>query len=215
MISTFFGLNALSSPQAWLAALLIGAAFGFALERAGFGSSRRLAGIFYFRDMAVLKVMFTAVVVAMLGVLHSKAMGWVHDDQLFYLPSIYGAQIVGGLVLGVGFVMGGWCPGTAAVGVASGRWDALVFLGGAAAGSVLFNEMFGVIQALYTWGDHGVQFAWQSLGVSSATLAFFVTLVAIASFWVSEFTEKRRALGGGHFDSPFLRAFSPPYSRIG
>jgi hypothetical protein len=44
---------------AQLAALAIGIAFGFALERGGFGSSRRLAGIFYFRDMTVLKVMFS------------------------------------------------------------------------------------------------------------------------------------------------------------
>jgi hypothetical protein len=48
MIETFFGQHALDTPQAFLAALLIGAAFGFALERAGFGSSRRLAGVFYF-----------------------------------------------------------------------------------------------------------------------------------------------------------------------
>ena len=65
------------------------------------------------------------------------------------MPSIYGAQIVGGLIFGVGFVMGGWCPGTAAVGLASGRLDALVFLAGAGIGSVLFNEMFGLLKGIY------------------------------------------------------------------
>jgi len=67
MISTFFGMDALSSSAAMAAAFIIGLAFGFSLEQAGFGSSRRLAGIFYFQDMTVLKVMFTAVLVAMLG----------------------------------------------------------------------------------------------------------------------------------------------------
>ena len=59
MINTFYGSNTLASPGAFLAALFIGFVFGFALERAGFGSSRKLAGIFYFRDMTVLKVMFS------------------------------------------------------------------------------------------------------------------------------------------------------------
>jgi thiosulfate/3-mercaptopyruvate sulfurtransferase len=208
MISTFFGQDTLSSAQAMLAALLIGVAFGFALERAGFGSSRRLAGIFYFRDMAVLKVMFTAVVVAMLGLLYARGLGWISEEQLFFMPSIYGAQIVGGLVFGVGFVVAGWCPGTAAVGVASGRWDALVFLGGATVGSILFNEMFGAVKGLYTWGASGVQFAWQNVGMSSAGFAFLFVLVAIGCFWGSEYIERRRGAGGAYFNSPFLKAFS-------
>ena len=60
MIDTFYNLDALGTPQAFLLALLIGIGFGFALDRAGFSSSRRLAGVFYFTDMAVVKVMFTA-----------------------------------------------------------------------------------------------------------------------------------------------------------
>lgn len=67
MISTYFSTGQLDSPRAFFVALAIGLAFGFVLERAGFGSSRRLAGIFYFRDMTVLRVMFTAVITAMLG----------------------------------------------------------------------------------------------------------------------------------------------------
>jgi hypothetical protein len=77
MIETFYGLDTLDTPKAFLVALLIGCAFGFSLEQAGFGSSRRLAGIFYFRDMTVLKVMFTAMVTAMLGLQYCLAMGWV------------------------------------------------------------------------------------------------------------------------------------------
>ena len=160
MIETFFGQDALSTPGAFLAALFLGAFFGVALEQAGFGSSRRLAGIFYFRDMTVLKVMFTGLIVAMLGLAYCTGLGWIRADQIFYLPSIYGAQIVGGLIFGVGFALGGWCPGTAAVGLASGKLDALLFLGGAAGGSILFNETFDLVQPLYVLGDRGVQLAW-------------------------------------------------------
>ena len=69
MIETFFALDQLDTPKAFFAAFAIGLAFGFFLERAGFGSSRKLTAIFYFRDMSVLKVMFTALLTAMLGLL--------------------------------------------------------------------------------------------------------------------------------------------------
>ena len=124
------------------------------------------------------------------------------------MPSIYGAQIVGGLIFGVGFVMGAWCPGTAAVGLASGRLDALVFLAGAAIGSVFFNEMFGMLKGLYTWGDSGVQFAWQALDLSAAAFAFLFVLVAVGCFWGAEYIEKRVAGTGDYWRSPFLRSFS-------
>ncbi len=191
MISTFFGLDALSSSAAMAAALVIGLAFGFSLEQAGFGSSRRLAGIFYFRDMTVLKVMFTAVIVAMLGLQYASELGLIKEEHLFFMPSIYGAQIVGGLLFGVGFVMGAWCPGTAAVGLASGRLDALVFLAGAGIGSVFFNELFGLLKGLYAWGDRGVRFAWQDLGLSASGFGFLMVAAALFMFWGSEYLEKR------------------------
>ncbi|MEW6078671.1 MAG: DUF6691 family protein [Thermodesulfobacteriota bacterium] len=208
MISTFFGLDALSTPGAMFVAFVIGLAFGFSLEQAGFGSSRRLAGIFYFRDMTVLKVMFTAVIVAMFGLQYSRELGLIHDDQLFLMPSIYGAQIVGGLIFGVGFVMGAWCPGTAAVGLASGRLDALVFLGGAGIGSIFFNELFGLLKGLYTWGDRGVQFAWQALGLSPGGFACLLVAVALLCFWGAEYLEKRVSSGRNYWRSPFLWSFS-------
>ena len=148
MIKTYFGIEQLDSPGAMVAALVIGMAFGFVLERAGFGSSRKLAGIFYFRDMTVLKVMFTAVITAMLGLSYALAFGWISADQVYALPTVYRSQILGGLLFGVGFVMSGWCPGTGAVGVASGKLDAVVFLVGAIIGAIGFNELFGVLKAV-------------------------------------------------------------------
>ena len=155
MIDTLYSLDALGTSRAFFLALLIGFGFGFALERAGFSSSRRLAGVFYFTDMAVVKVMFSALITAMLGLSYLVAFGWIQLDQIFLMPTIYGAQIVGGLLFGIGFVMGAWCPGTAAAGLAAGRIDALVFLLGVTGGSILFNEVFPVIRSLYTAGESG------------------------------------------------------------
>ncbi len=208
MIETFFGQGALSTASAHLAALVIGVFFGFALEQAGFGSSRRLAGIFYFRDMAVLKVMFSALVTAMIGLGYLLGLGWIHPDQLYFMPTVYGAQIFGGLLFGVGFVMSGWCPGTAAVGVASGKIDALIFLGGALIGSVLFNELFPIVKSYYTWGESGVLFVYDAMGLSRAAFAFWLTLVAVGCFWGSEYIERKKSGAGLYWNSPFLRTFS-------
>ncbi|MEI7947224.1 MAG: DUF6691 family protein [bacterium] len=207
MINTFFNSGMLDSPAAFIASLLIGIAFGVALERAGFGSSRRLAGIFYFRDMAVLKVMFTAVIVAMLGLCYAKAFGWVTTDNVYFLHTLYAAQILGGLIFGIGFVMGGWCPGTAAVGVASGKIDALVFLAGAVGGSILYNELYPAVAPL-TANDRGVVFGFESLGVSEASFAFVFTLIAVGCFWGAEAIEKKRNGVDGYWNTSFLKVFS-------
>ena len=207
MIDTFFSSGALSSPAAFLASLLIGIAFGVSLEQAGFGSSRRLAGIFYFRDMAVLKVMFTAVIVAMIGLGYAKGLGWVTPANVYFLPTRYAAQIVGGLIFGAGFVMSGWCPGTSAVGLASGKIDALVFLLGVVGGSMLYNELYPLLQPIFS-GSSGVVFAYDSLGVSEAGFAFFLTLVAAACFWGSEYLEKQRQGTGYEWGSTFMKVFT-------
>lgn len=207
-MNTFYGLDALGSPAAFLASFLIGLAFGFVLERAGFGSSRRLAGIFYFRDMTVLKVMFTAVITAMIGLLLATGLGLVPAEAVFRMPSIYGAAAIGGILLGLGFVIGGWCPGTAAVGVASGKVDALLFLGGAMAGSVLFNEMYGLVGPLASWGDAGVQTVATAWGISEGIFAVLLTSVAIGAFHGSEWLERRNAGTGTWLGTRFLKAFS-------
>ena len=75
MNRTFFGSGTLDTSGALLAAFVIGILFGLALERAGFGSSRRLTGVFYLEDMAVVKVMFTALVTAMLGLAYLLTCG--------------------------------------------------------------------------------------------------------------------------------------------
>lgn len=208
MINTLFSQDALGTPLAFFLSLLIGFGFGYALERAGFSSSRRLAGMFYFTDMAVLKVMFTALITALLGLSYMMALGWIQIDRIFLMPTIYGAQIVGGLLFGAGFVMGGWCPGTAAAGLAAGRVDALVFLVGAIGGSVLFNEVFPAIRGLYTAGDQGVQLVYDTLGWSRNAFVFVFTLVAVGAFWLAEWAEKLRNGRAPYLGKPFLKAFS-------
>jgi thiosulfate/3-mercaptopyruvate sulfurtransferase len=203
MINTFFAADQLASPQAFFTALVVGLAFGFVLERAGFGSSRRLAGIFYFRDMTVLKVMFTGVITAMLGLSLVVGMGWISLGDVYNMPTIYGAQIVGGLLFGVGFVVSGWCPGTAAVGVASGKIDGLVFLGGAVLGSIFFNETFPWLGWLKTWGYQDETL--YAFGLSRTAFGVIFALIAVAAFYFAEWVESLQG-GGLYLRKPMLKA---------
>jgi thiosulfate/3-mercaptopyruvate sulfurtransferase len=202
MINTFFAADQLGSPQAFFTALVIGLAFGFVLERAGFGSSRRLAGIFYFRDMTVLKVMFTGVITAMIGLSLVVGMGWVSLGSVYNMPTIYGAQIVGGLLFGVGFVVSGWCPGTAAVGVASGKIDGLVFLGGAVLGSIFFNETFPWLGWLKTWGYQDETL--YAFVFSRAAFGVVFAMIAVGAFYFAEWVESLQG-GGTYLRKPMLK----------
>jgi 3-mercaptopyruvate sulfurtransferase SseA len=216
MINTFYGSNSLDSMSALIAALVIGVLFGVSLEKAGFGSSKRLAGIFYFTDMAVLKVMFTALVTAMLGLSIAIWTGLVDPaTQIYYMKTYYGTYVAAGLLFGAGFVMSGWCPGTAAVGMASGKIDAVVYLGGAMIGCILFNELFFILKPIYTWGQSSLQaygqpglaFLYDSLGTSRRVVVLGVTLIAVACFWGAEFIEAGKGRKA-YFNSPFLARFS-------
>ena len=104
-------------------ALVLGPGFGFALERAGFGSARKLTAVFYLYDMAVVKVMFTAIVTAMAGLVALSAMGVLDMAELYIEPTSLAAQALGGLVFGAGFIVGGYCPGTSIAAIATGRKD--------------------------------------------------------------------------------------------
>ncbi len=207
MINTFYGLGKLvtaPTPATFLAALLIGLAFGFALEYAGFSSSKKLAGIFYFRDMTVLRVMFTAMITAMLGLSLLAALGWIDlGSQIYLLPTVYGAQIVGGLIFGVGFALSGWCPGTGIVGLALGKLDALVFLVGVTMGAVLFNETYGWTAGLRTEPQELFAF-----GLQRSTFALLLTLVGIVAFHLAEWAERIAAGGGRYLHSTLLRGLS-------
>jgi len=88
--------------------LAIGFGFGFTLERAGFGDSRLMAAQFYLHDMTVLKVMFTAIVVAMVLIFAASGLMMLDFDRLYVNPTYLWTALIGGLLLGTGFIVGGY-----------------------------------------------------------------------------------------------------------
>jgi len=130
----------MSLPLELGGALLLGLAFGFALERAGFGSARKLTAVFYLWDMAVVKVMFSAIVTALTGLFVLSAAGLMDLSELYVEPTNLAAQAMGGLVFGAGFIVGGYCPGTSVAALATGRKDGLAFALGMLAGVMAYAE---------------------------------------------------------------------------
>lgn len=175
-----------------LSGVLLGFLFGFALERGGFGSARKLAAQFYFHDMTVFKVMFTAIIVAMSGLYACNALGWVDLERLWINPTFLWAQALGGFLLGVGFIMSGLCPGTAVVSAASGRYDGLVTLAGIFLGTALFAvalDLFPPLLALYEHGGE-ISLLPALLRLPPAVVALAVVAVAIGGFLGAEKVEQ-------------------------
>jgi len=174
-------------------AVVIGFFFGFVLERAGFGDARNLTNIFYFRDMRVLRVMFSAIVTAMLGLIVLSLLGLFDYSVLLQyslLKTYLWPQLIGGILFGVGFVVGGYCPGTSAVGVMSGKADALVFLLGMVAGIWVFAAGFPVWGWFYKSSDLGRLTLWQLLGMPMEAVAAAIVIMALACFLIAGLLEK-------------------------
>ncbi|WP_416866681.1 MAG: YeeE/YedE thiosulfate transporter family protein [Imperialibacter sp.] len=172
-------------------ALITGVAFGFFLERAGLGSAKKLAGQFYFRDMTVFKMMFTAIITAMLGVFWLSWAGLLQADMIYLTPTFVWPQLIGGLVFGVGFIVGGYCPGTSCVASSTGSLDGLVNVAGLLFGIFLFGELYPWLEDFYTAGPLGQVTMDDYFGIPEGIMVFLLVSMALAGFWASEQLEKK------------------------
>jgi hypothetical protein len=176
-----------------IAAPVIGFAFGWFLERGGLGNARKLAGQFYLTDLTVFKVLFTALLTAMLGGFWLDRLG-VLDLDLVYLPETFVLpQAVGGVLFGAGFLMGGLCPGTSCVAAASGRLDGLAVIAGMLLGVLAFNLTFDWVAPFYGSTGLGAVTLTDLIGVSRGTGVAAVTVVALGGFGLAAVLERSRS----------------------
>jgi hypothetical protein len=174
-----------------LIAVGVGIAFGAALERAGLGSARKITGQFFFTDFTVVKVMFSAIVTAMLGIFWLGRLGLL-DVAFLYVPDTYlPAQVAGGLVFGAGFALAGLCPGTSCVAAATGRGDGAMVVAGLFAGVLLTGVGFPLVQRLYEAGGRGIWTLPQLLHLPVGVVVLLVVAVALAAFGAAERIEAR------------------------
>jgi rhodanese-related sulfurtransferase len=175
-----------------LLTLAIGFAFGFVLERAGFGNARNLAAQFYLHDMRVLKVMFTAIITAMLLVFACSAVGLLDFSRVWVPPTHLGPAIVGGFVLGVGFIVGGYCPGTSLVSLSTLKIDGALFALGVIVGMVGFAASAGAVEPFWNdTGNLGRLTLYEWLRVDAGVVVVAVFLMALGAFAMAEWTEQK------------------------
>ena len=179
--------------QGWdlVIALLLGMAFGYVLESAGFSSSRKLAGVFYGYDFTVLRVFFTAAITAMVGLLYFGYMGWIDISMIYVNETFIYATLIGGVIMGLGFIMGGFCPGTSICAVAIGKIDAMIFTVGMFLGILIFSETFPLFENLYYAEPLGPVKVFDVLGMSEGLFAFLLIIVALVAFVVTAWIQKR------------------------
>ncbi len=195
-MNPIFPLEAFTQPlsQNWWTYLvfgLIGFGFGYVLEISGFGNSKILAAQFYFKNLTVLKVMFTAIVTAMVLIFLSSAIG-ILDFNLVYVPETYlWPGIVGGLIMGVGFIVGGFCPGTSLVSAVTLKIDGIVFVLGALVGIWAFGE---TVDPIWQWwntsGYYGRVTLMDAFNLPTGVVVLLVVLMALFMFWGGEQLER-------------------------
>ena len=191
MTLPLYAYELISDSQGLLVALGLGFGFGWFLERAGFGSSCRLCAQFYLYDMTVLKVMFTAIVTAMVGLWGFAAAGLLDLSLVYLTPTSIGAQLVGGLLLGAGFIIGGFCPGTSVTAAATGSGDGVAFLGGFVAGLLLYAVAFSGLEVWANANSIGPLTLPEAFGVPYGWMVLALAVMAALMFAGAEWAERR------------------------
>lgn len=172
-------------------AFIIGIGFGFVLERSGFSSSRKLAGIFYGYDAVVLKVFFTGAITAAVGLLFFSLFGWVDLSLVYVNPTYLTSNVLGGVIMGAGFIMGGFCPGTSFCAASIGKVDAFVFIGGLFLGIFIFMEGYPLWENLFMDRYMGELKLSTQMGITDGVFTLLMILAAFGMFWVAELAEKK------------------------
>jgi uncharacterized membrane protein YedE/YeeE len=172
-------------------ALVIGFFFGLFLERGGLGNPHKLTGVFYLTDFAVPKAMFTAILVASTGLYLMGDLKVLDMTKLWIVPTYFWPQMVGGSLFGIGYLVAGYCPGTAVAGLGSGRLDALVTIFGMIAGSLLFAVVYPAVEQFYLSSKMGTVTLPGVLGLNHWIVIALVILMAGTMFYTMERYERR------------------------
>lgn len=176
--------------NAYIVYALIGFAFGYVLEISGFGDSRKLAAQFYFKELTVLKVMFGAIITAMVLIFLTSGLGLLDYNLVYVNPTYLWPGIVGGLIMGVGFIIGGFCPGTSLVSAAVLKLDGIFFVLGVFFGIFLFGETVGLYEGFWHSSYLGRFTLMEWLNLPAGVVVLLVVLMALFMFWGSEILEK-------------------------
>jgi uncharacterized membrane protein YedE/YeeE len=136
-----------------LLGLITGILFGIMLQQGRVLRFEKQVGAMLFRDMTIFKFMLSAIIVGMVGIQLLVSMNIV---DLKVKETLIAANIIGGLLFGVGWAFMGFCPGTSVGAVAEGRWHAIWAVAGMLLGAALYAEAYPMLQQnILAWGKLG------------------------------------------------------------
>ena len=177
------------SAKQLLLGVFFGILFGFLLQKGGVAKYHILLGVLLLEDFTVIKVMLTAIIVGCIGIFSLHALGLV---KLHIKPTRYAANVIGGLLFGVGFALIGYCPGTGAAALGQGNWDAIFGIAGLMAGSYLYAQASGVLgKTVEKWGDRGKLMLPELVRMPLSTfLMIFIPVLVTVLIAVDRFAER-------------------------
>lgn len=163
-----------------LTGAITGILFGFVMQKAQVIRYDRQLGALCLKDMTIVKFMLSTIVVAMVGIYLLFDLGLV---KLSIKPAIMGANVLGGLIFGIGWGIVGYCPATAMGALGEGRYDSVFALAGMILGAGIYAELFPVMKStVLTWGDYGKITLPSVLGINHWIVIFVVTVIFIGLF---------------------------------
>jgi uncharacterized membrane protein YedE/YeeE/rhodanese-related sulfurtransferase len=181
----------LDSVHPAVTAVPVGVAFGVVLERAGLGDPRVIAGQLLGRDFTVVRVMFGAIVTAMLGVVWAASAGWIDASSIAMPPTDLPAQALGAVIFGGGFALAALCPGTACVAAASGRRDGLAAVGGMFVGTALTPVAWPVVSGVVSATPREGATLVGDTGLPLGVIVILLTVAAVLAMIVGRLMENR------------------------
>ena len=213
MIAPFAKTGLISETlNLWLA-IPTGFLLGVALQLAGFTDGRKIGRAFYFNDVDVPIVMFSAIITGMLGLWGLSLIGYLDISKVYFLPTYLAPVMVGGFLFGVGMVIGGYCPGTALASVATGKLDALMFLVGFFIGSLLFGDLYPIWEGFYKSDYRGIIRLDHLFETSVGMTILIMVVIAVAASLLLRLVQRLVWHNVAPISSPFLK--STQYALVG
>jgi len=129
-----------------LLAIVIGAAFGFVLDRIGATNPGNIIRMLNLSKLHLMKTILAGIGVASILTFGGLIAGLVDPGHLS-VKTAYIGVFAGGILLGIGFAIAGYCPGTGLTAAATGRWDAIFFVIGCLVGAAAYMVSYPVAKA--------------------------------------------------------------------